>query len=86
MRKHVTKTAITRAAILMGRLGGNANTPAQQRTRALNRNKAGRPRLYRLDRAGNLEKRHGDDWRAVARPYERAARVALLRLLARASA
>ncbi len=67
-------------AVALGRRGGNANTPAQQQARAKNRNRDGRPRLYRLNR-GHLEKRDSDGrWLTLEPPLDRAAREALRRL------
>lgn len=68
------------AAAALGRLGGLANTPAQQRARRRNGAKGGQPPRYRLTDDGSLERRSGDRWLTLEPPYDRAAREALRRL------
>ncbi len=68
----------SRAAALLGRKGGRANTDAQHAARARNAQYGGRPSLYRLI-AGVLERRQGARWLTLHEPYDAAAKAYLRR-------
>ena len=70
-------TKIAEAAAALGRI----KTPKKAKSSRANGALGGRPRTYRLTAGGILQRRDGDAWVSIAKPYTRAARVARLRLL-----
>jgi hypothetical protein len=67
------------AAVELGRLGGQANSPAQHaaRTRNAQLPRPGRHQHRLTDRG--LERRTGDSWTLLAQPYDAAAKAWLRR-------
>jgi hypothetical protein len=65
-------------AVALGRKGGGRNTPAQIAQRAVNLNRAGQPRKYRLATSLVIERREDGRWVELHPPYD-AATMAWLR-------